>query len=130
MAVVQPVALQGAGEPAKGSPLNLVERMTQFLARNSIALSNQFLEHNTIIHPLIDGVDSTLIERLSDEIGEEEFVELAMQLAVHTFAARQLPPASTANLRSVFALRARRLITRCGPLAKPYGLVRRERRSA
>lgn len=107
---VQPVALQGAGEPVRGALVKLIEVMTQFLTRNGIALSNQFLEQNTIIHPLIDGVDSTLMELLSDEVGEEEFVELATQLATQTFAARQLPEASTENLRSVFALRARRLI--------------------
>jgi hypothetical protein len=107
---VRPVALQEAGEPVRGALLKLIELMTQFLTRNQIALSNQFLEHNAIIHPLIDGVDSTLLELLSDEIGEDEFVEIATQLAVQTFAARQLPAESTENLRSVFALRARRLI--------------------
>lgn len=107
---VRPVALQEAGEPVKGALLKLIELMTLYLTRNGIALSNQFLEYNTLIHPLIDGVDSTLMELLSDEIGEEEFVELATQLAAQTFAARTLPAASTENLRSVFALRARRLI--------------------
>lgn len=107
--LIQPVALQGAGEPVRGALLNLVERITQHLVNHNIALSNQFLEQNTIIHPLIDGVDSTLMELLSDEVGEEEFVELATQLAAQTFAARQLPDASAVNLRSIFALRASRL---------------------
>ena len=107
--LVQPVALLGSGEPVKGSLLKLIERITQHLARNNIALSNKFLEQNNVIHPLIDGVDSTLMELLSDEVGEEEFVELATQLAAQTFAAQQLPAASKANLRSVFAFRARRL---------------------
>lgn len=108
--LVQPVALQGAGEPVKGSLLNLIELITRFLSGRNIALSNEFLEHNTIIHPLIDGVDATLIELLSDEVGEEEFVQFATELAAQTFAARQLQAASTENLRSVFALRARRMI--------------------
>ncbi|HCJ51410.1 MAG TPA: DEAD/DEAH box helicase [Gallionella sp.] len=108
--LVEPVALQGAGEPVRGSLLKLIELITQYLSRHGIALSNQFLEQHSIIHPLIDGVDSTLLELLSAEVGDEEFVELATQLAAQTFAARQLPAASTVNLRSVFALRARRLI--------------------
>lgn len=108
--LVQPVALQEAGEPVKGSLLKLIELMTRFLSGRNIALSNEFLEQNAVIHPLIDGVDSTLIELLSDEVGEEEFVQFATELATETFAARQLQAASAENLRSVFALRARRMI--------------------
>jgi helicase len=107
---VKPVALQGGGEDVKGSLVDLIKRMTEHLTTNGIALNNDFLERNTIIHPLIDGVDSTLLELLADEIGEVEFVQLAEQLATHTFAARQLPLASGANLRAVFALRAKRLV--------------------
>lgn len=107
---VKPVALQGGGEDVKGSLVELINRMTEHLTANSIALNNDFLERNTIIHPLIDGIDSTLLELLADEIGEIGFVQLAEQLAAHTFAARQLPLPSVANLRSVFALRARRLV--------------------
>jgi ATP-dependent DNA helicase len=108
--LVQPVAMQGAGESVRGSLLGLIELMTRFIARSNIALSNQFMEQNTIIHPLIDGVDSTLMELLSDEIGEDEFVDLAIQLAAQTFASRQLSEASSTNLQSVFSLRARNLI--------------------
>lgn len=105
--LVQPVAVQGDGESVRGSLFSLIEQMTRFITRNNIALSNQFLEQNTIIHPLIDGVDSTLMELLSDEIGEDEFVDLATELAAQTFAARQLTESSAANLRLVFSLRAR-----------------------
>lgn len=108
--LIQPVAMQSAGESVRGALVSLVELMTGFITRHNIALNNQFLEQNTIIHPLIDGVDSTLMELLSDEIGEEEFVGLATQLAEQTFAARQLTEALNANLRLVFSLRARRII--------------------
>ncbi len=107
---IQPVALQGAGEPVRGALLGLIQQIARYLAKNNAVLSNDFLERNTIIHPLIDGVDSTLIELLSDEIGEAEFVTLAMELAAQTFAAQQLSPESTDHLRSVFALRASRLV--------------------
>lgn len=107
---IQPVAEQGAGEPVKGSLVNLIRAMTNYLTREHIALTNEFLEQNPIIHPLIDGVDSTLIELLSDEIGEEAFIEQAIELAAQTFAAQQLNPQSAENLRNVFALRASRLV--------------------
>lgn len=107
---IQPVALQGSGEPVRGSLLNLIQAITNHLANNNTILSNEFLELHTVIHPLIDGVDSTLIELLSDEIGEEAFIALAIELAGQTFAALQLSPQSAAHLRSVFALRASRLV--------------------
>lgn len=108
---IQPVALQAAGEPVRGALLRLIEEITRYLANNNLALSNEFLELNNVIHPLIDGVDSTLIELLSDEIGEVDFVSLAIELASQTFAAQQLSQESANHLRNVFALRARRLIT-------------------
>lgn len=108
--LVQPVAMQGTGETIRGSLASLVELMTRAIASNNIALSNQLLEANTIIHPLIDGIDSTLVELLSDEMGDEEFINLATQLAEQTFAARQLTEAQNENLRLVFSLRARYII--------------------
>ena len=108
--LVEPVALQNEGEPVRGSLSQLVELMTRFITQNNVALSNQFLERNAIIHPLIDGVDSTLMELISDEIGENEFIEQAIQLAAQTFAATRLDAAAADNLRLVFSLRAKRII--------------------
>lgn len=106
---VEPVATQSAGEPVKGALLDLIERLTNALIRNNFVLSNEILENTLLIHPLVDGVDSTLIELLSDEIGEAEFIALATDLAAQTFASRQLPASAAANLRTIFALRAGRL---------------------
>lgn len=108
--LVQPVATQDAGEPVHGSLRNLISRLSGFLAQRGIALSNRLLEQNTIIHPVVDGIDSTLIEIISEELGEEVFLAHARQLAEQTFAARQLQPAQADILRGVFELRARRLI--------------------
>lgn len=108
--LIQPVAMQGAGEPVRGSLRTLVEQMTTHITQHNIVLNNEFLELSPAINPLIDGVDSTLIELLSDEIGEDAFVELATQLAEHTFAASQLPEASANNLRLVFSLRAMKIM--------------------
>lgn len=108
--LVQPVATQGAGEPVHGSLRSLIQNLSAILTQRGIALSNEILEASTVVHPVIDGVDSTLIDLISEEVGEEVFVAHARQLAEQTFAARQLPEGQVDLLRSVFELRARRLI--------------------
>ena len=108
--LVQPVATLGAGEPVRGALRNLIERLSRVLAQRGIVLTNEILESNTIVHPMIDGVDSTLIDLIAEEVGVDVFVAHARQLADGTFAARQLPPEQADLLRSVFELRARRLI--------------------
>lgn len=42
--LVLPVAAQGAGEPVRGSLVSLVRQLRNFLARQGMALSNDFLE--------------------------------------------------------------------------------------
>lgn len=108
--LVEPVATQGAGEQVTGSLRPLVELISKFIAAQQIPLSNELLERYVEIHPLIDGVDSTLIELITAEIGEEAFVAIARALAAQTFAARQLSDGQAELLRTVFELRARRLI--------------------
>ncbi|WP_238545195.1 DEAD/DEAH box helicase [Pseudomonas corrugata] len=108
--LVEPVATAGPGEPLIGSLRILIHDLEKFLSLNNIALSNEFMEFNSIIHPLVDGVDATLMELIAEELGDGDFVRLASDLAAHTFAAHQLPPGSTGTLRSVFELRAMRLV--------------------
>lgn len=108
--LVLPVAAQGAGEPVSGSLLSLIQQLSDFLVREGLVLSNEFLESTNAVYPVVDGVDSTLIDLISEEVGEEVFVARARQLAEQTFAARQLPLRQADLLRSVFELRARRLI--------------------
>ncbi|WP_262273955.1 DEAD/DEAH box helicase [Pseudomonas aeruginosa] len=108
--LIQPVAIAGGGEPVRGSLRALIENLEAFLSSNNLALDNQFLEYHAVIHPLIDGVDATLIELIAEEIGDAEFLRLAADLSDHTFAAHQLPAGATVTLRTVFELRARRLI--------------------
>jgi hypothetical protein len=108
--LVLPVATAGAGEPVRGSLRTLIENLESFLRTHTIALDNQFLEIQPDSHPLIDGVDATLIELIAEEIGDAEFLRLAADLSDHTFAAHQLPTGSAVTLRTVFELRAQRLI--------------------
>jgi len=59
--LVLPVAAQGAGEPVRGSLVSLVRQLSTFLARQGMALSNEFLEDVGAVYPVVDGVDSTLM---------------------------------------------------------------------
>lgn len=108
--LVLPVATAGPGEPVRGSLRTLIGELEHFLRTHSIALDNQFLESLPASHSLIDGVDATLIELIAEEIGDAEFLRLATDLSDHTFAAHQLPAGSAVTLRTVFELRAQRLI--------------------
>ena len=108
--LVQPVATAGAGEPVRGSLRTLIENLEMFLRTENLALNNQFLEYHAVTHPLIDGVDATLIELIAEEIGDAEFRKLASDLSDHTFAAHQLSAGSAVTLRTVFELRAQRLL--------------------
>lgn len=108
--LVEQVATQGAGEQVTGSLRPLIELISKFIAAQRIPLSNELLESYVEIHPLIDGVDSTLIDLISEEIGEEAFVAIARAVAAQTFAARQLSEGPAEVLRTVFELRARRMI--------------------
>ncbi len=109
--LVLPVATAGAGEPVRGSLRTLIGELEVFLSTHRIALDNQFLESQPYSHPLIDGVDATLIELIAEEIGDAEFLRVAIDLSDHTFAAHQLPAGSAVTLRRVFELRAQRLIS-------------------
>lgn len=108
--LVFPIAQQGPGEPVRGSLVSLVRALADYLALNGIALSNDFLESEGAVYPVVDGVDSTLVDLIAEEMGEEVFVARARELAEQTFAARQLEPRQRELLRDVFALRAQRLI--------------------
>ncbi len=108
--IVLPVAAQVEGEAVRGSLLELIQRLATFLTQQNLVINNEFLENVDVVHPIVDGIDSTLIDLISEEVGEEAFVARARQLAEETFAARQLQPAQVGLLRTVFELRARRLI--------------------
>ncbi|GAA2165489.1 replicative superfamily II helicase [Humibacillus xanthopallidus] len=105
---VEPVATGRPGEDVHGALRALVEALRNAISRGT-RLSNDLLEGAAGLFPLTDGVDSTLLELLHDEIGDEEFRELAAALASHTFAAKQLDPSGQQLLARVFAMRADRL---------------------
>lgn len=107
---VEPVARQVPGEPVRGALRELVSALQQVILVNKIALSNAFLESESELHPLIDGVDATLIDLATEEIGEEELVRVAIRLADETYASRQATLQNSKKLlQDVFELRARRV---------------------
>jgi hypothetical protein len=107
---VEPVAHQTPGEPVRGALRELVSTLQRVIIVDKIALSNAFLESEVDLHPLIDGVDATLIDLATEEIGEDQLVELAIRLADETYASRQATLRSSKKLlQDVFELRARRV---------------------
>ena len=109
--IVEPAARDVPGEPVTGALRKLITRLLRALAAPNVTLTNQALESTPVLHTLIDGVDVTLIDLATEEIGEDELVRLAIQLADETFASRQATlPSSRKLLQDVFELRARRIV--------------------
>lgn len=107
--LVERVARQLPGERVTGALLRLLDRLGGELARSRVQLTNPLLEGASWLHPLVDGVDAILVELAAEELGEEELIRLASQVADETFAARQAGPTSRDLLKEVFALRASRV---------------------
>lgn len=107
---VEQVARQTPGEPVRGALRSLVERLKQALAGRTSTLTNSDLEDTPVLHTLIDGIDATLVELATEEIGEEALVAEAVRLADQTFASQQADAASKKLLQDVFELRARRIL--------------------
>lgn len=107
--LIAAVAQQAAGEPVLGALRVLVQRLQAQLTSRNLVLSNELLERSVVVHSLIDGIDATLIDLATLEIGEEALLQLATDLADQTFASRQTDDASKHFLRDVFRLRAQRV---------------------
>lgn len=108
--VVSPVAEGQPGEPVDGALIDLIRQLEQALARAQRQLTNGVLEANSRLFSLVDGVDAALIELIRDELGADEFVQIAEQFAAATFAAAKATEQERALLLNVFELRARRLV--------------------
>lgn len=109
--LVRPVAEQAAGEPVYGALSELIGRLKSHLAVHKFEMTNDWLERSPSLGSLIDGVDSTLIDLVTEEIGLERLIEIATNLANETFAAKRMDAASKAILENLFKLRAEKVIT-------------------
>ncbi|PPG29012.1 DEAD/DEAH box helicase [Pseudoclavibacter sp. RFBB5] len=108
--VVSPVAEGQPGEPVEGAVIELIRRLARALAHSERQLTNGVLEANAPLLPLVDGVDAALIELIRDELGEDEFIQIAENLADETFASAKANNNERAVLNTVFELRARRMV--------------------
>lgn len=107
--LVEAVARQEGGEPVVGALSQLMQALRDALARAGVTLSNEDLEDTTELLPLVDGIDSTLLDLAAEEIGEDALVALAVRIADQTFAALQSDAQSRDLLEEVLRLRARRI---------------------
>lgn len=108
--LVKPVARQEPGEAVAGALVDLMQRLRGALRQSSLPLSNEILEGVPDLHSLVDGVDTTLVDLISEELGEKEFARIAANLADQTFAAQQAEdPDSLGLIREVFVLRSQKV---------------------
>lgn len=108
--VVSPVAKGEAGEDVGGALIRLIRNLKGVLANRNLQLSNPLLEASSPLFSLVDGVDAALIELIRDELGADEFTQIAEQFAAETFAATKATEQERELLNSVFRLRAFRLV--------------------
>lgn len=107
--VMTRIADGAPGEAVHGALLATITRLVEVLSQNSGVLTNINLEASPLVLPLVDGVDSTLIELLHEDIGADEFRRIAAALAANTYAYQQSGRQQRRVLEDVFALRAERL---------------------
>lgn len=108
--LIRPVTEGAPGERVEGALLDLLRRLEGALARGDEPLSNSALEDTPPLLPLIDGIDTSLIELIHDELGNDEFVRIAESIASSTFAAMRASAAQRELLGRVFRLRAARML--------------------
>lgn len=104
---VRSVALQATGEIVRGALRKLVLKLQADLA--GTLPTNELLEASPDLHPLVDGVDSTLIDLSAEELGQGALADAAVRLVDQTFAARNLEDSARSLLQAVLQLRAQRI---------------------
>jgi len=107
--LVERVARQSLGENVTGTLRRFLNGLKNVLAIKNIKINNALLERSPALHTFIDGVDAILIDLAVEEIGEDNFIQLAIAISDHTFAARQVDLTSKKLLKEVFKLRAKRI---------------------
>lgn len=108
--IIEPVARQVVVEPVIGALRSLVGNLRRWLAGKNLTLTNTILEKQPALYTLIEGIDATLIDLAVEEIGEDQLIGLAVQLASQTFASLQADAESKSLMNDVFELRARRVL--------------------
>lgn len=108
--LVEKVAVQASGEPVRGALRKLLGDLQSYLVRKKLELSNEILEGIPDLFALVDGIDATLVDLAVEEIGEEALLAAAEKVVQGTYAVRQVDEAKQGLLRSVFRLRAAKIL--------------------
>lgn len=106
---IRQVAAGQGGEPVAGALLRIIRGLRAFLMTSDTTLENALLEEQPTLFPLVDGLDQTLLELMSDEMGQAEFEEAVRLLASSTYASIQASAEESELLAQIFQLRASRL---------------------
>lgn len=107
---VKAVADGQPGEAVTGALLGLVRQLRAALDNRRLPLSNELLDRAPALASLTDAVDASLIELIRDELGADEFIDVAQQFASRTYAAARGNEVERAMLVEVFKQRAQNLV--------------------
>lgn len=108
---VKNVAEDCQGESVKGALSRLLCMLVSRLSSvPDLNITNELLEETWELFPLVDGIDSALVDLISEEIGIDEFRRLASFVAQETFAARNASSDEVSLLVNLVSLRSERLI--------------------
>jgi len=117
--LIENVSEDAPGEWLQGALLRLLPRLMRAIEANGGTFENADLEGTPNLLTLVDGIDATLVELASDELGLEELVQVAAEVSRLTFAHALGTEDTSALLQRVFESRARKIYTmqRTGQLA-------------
>lgn len=107
--LIHRVARQITEEPVYGALYALTVRLCKALQKPGATLSNEGLEGTELLRTLIDGIDSALVDLAIEEIGQQEFEQIAKSVAQDTFAYNRLDDDLKETLEDVFSLRAQKI---------------------
>lgn len=108
-AAVEPVAGGRPVEDVAGALLTLLQRLRQALVLTGGRLTNARLEGTARWLPLVDGIDSVLVEQAAEELSVEGLRDIAREVAADTFAATKGTAADSQLLEQVFEARVQRI---------------------
>ena len=108
---VKDVANESQDERVEGALLSFLRKLPEYLFNNQILdVTNKELEEHWYFFSLVDGIDSVLVDLISEEMGIEEFRNLALSVARETFAAKHALPDEISRLCDLILLRSERLM--------------------
>ncbi|TGL59512.1 DEAD/DEAH box helicase [Leptospira sarikeiensis] len=97
-------------EPIKGALYNLVKELTDIIVKERILLSDETIEEaDESIQKLIDSIDLSIVDLLSEEFDITDFEKLIKDLLVATLSYTQLNTEEKNTLNSLFEIRGEKI---------------------